>query len=175
MAIGVKLGLAKLLVEQDPAQAIALLGSLQVEAQEALEGLRDMTRGSRPPILADQGLVAALEHHATKASVPVIVDAEGIGRYDEDRETAVYYCCLESVQNAMKYARATGVTMSLRDVGRELSFAVADDGVGFDPATVRHGVGLRSMVERVEAVGGRIEVRSAVGSGTTVAGRIPVV
>jgi signal transduction histidine kinase len=160
------------MVARDPSGAEALLAELQEEAREALEGLRDMTRGADPPILADDGLLAALEARARKAPLPVAVAGGDVGRLPREIETAAYFCCLEALQNVAKYAQATRATVSLRRIGSELTFTVIDDGVGFDPTTVRHGVGLRSMAERVEALGGALEVRSARGRGTTIVGRI---
>jgi signal transduction histidine kinase len=132
-----------------------------------------MTRGTYPPVLADEGLVAAIEVKARRAPFDVAVEGNDIGRFPKEVETAVYYCCLEALQNASKYARASRATVSLRCVGGEISFTVADDGEGFDPRTAKRGVGLRSMTERLEALGGAIEVRSAPGGGTTVVGRLP--
>jgi signal transduction histidine kinase len=173
VSISVKLGLAKTLVARDPAGAVALLADLQTEAQDALESLREMTRGTYPPVLADEGLVAAIDVKARRAPFDVSIEGNDIGRFAKEIETAVYYCCLEALQNASKYAQASRATVSLRCVGGEISFTVADDGEGFDTQTAKRGVGLRSMTERLEALGGALEVRSAPGSGTTVAGRIP--
>jgi signal transduction histidine kinase len=174
VAIAVKLGVAKTLVDRSPARAVELLDALQAEAQEALEALRDLTHVTCPPILSDQGLTAALELRAKKSPIPVTVDADGLDRFPLDVETTAYFCCLEALQNATKYARASHATISLRRVGGELSFSVSDDGAGFDPETARHGVGLRSMRERTSSLGGSLEIRSTPGSGTLVIGRIPV-
>ncbi len=173
VAISVKLGLAKGLVEKDPVRAAALLETLQDEAKETLESLREMTRGACPPALADGGLAIALTQHAAKAPVQVEVRAEHIGRFPLHVETAVYYCCLEALQNAAKHAGAARVVISLRRTGGELAFTVADDGAGFDPSTVRRGVGLRSLEERIEALGGSLEVRASPGEGAVIAGRVP--
>jgi signal transduction histidine kinase len=173
VAISVKLGLAKTLVAKDPDGAVALLGNLQAEAQDALDSLREMTRGTYPPLLADEGLVVAIEAKGRRAPFVVAVEGNDIGRFPKEIETAVYYCCLEALQNASKYAHASLATVSLRSVGGEISFSVADDGDGFDTQTAKRGVGLRSMSERLEALGGALEVRSARGGGTTVAGHVP--
>ncbi|MDP9302663.1 MAG: sensor histidine kinase [Actinomycetota bacterium] len=173
VSISVKLGIAKTLVPKDPDKAVALLADLQTEAQDALDSLREMTRGTYPPVLADEGLVAAIEVKARRAPFDVSIEGSDIGRFPKEIETAVYYCCLEALQNASKYAQASRATVSLRCVGEEISFTVADNGDGFDTQTAKRGVGLRSMTERLEALGGALEVRSAPGSGTTVAGRIP--
>ncbi|MEO8425255.1 MAG: sensor histidine kinase, partial [Actinomycetota bacterium] len=172
VAISVKLGLVKMFVSKDPERAVTMLDELKAETQEALDGLRDMTRGTYPPLLADGGLGPALEAKAKKAPMPVTVSTDGVGRFPREVETAVYYCCLEALQNAGKYARATHATVSVRSVGTELAFTVIDDGAGFDVPTMRRGVGMRSMEERLTALGGRLEVRSAPGKGTTIVGRM---
>lgn len=173
VAISVKLGLAKGLVGRDPDRAVSLLEALQTEATEALDALRELTRGACPPILADEGLEAALTRRAEATTVPVEVQAEGLGRFPLPVEVAVYFCCSEAVQNAVKHARAGRVIVSVRRAAGDLVFSVADDGVGFDPSTARRGVGLRSLEERVEALDGSLVVRSAPGSGTAIVGRIP--
>jgi signal transduction histidine kinase len=175
VAISVKVGLAKTLVERDAARAGAMLDEVRAEVQQALDALRELTRGSYPPVLADHGLAEALArraaHHGPSS---VVVDAGGIDRYPREIETAVYFCCLEALQNASKYAAATRIVVSLRCTGGQLAFDVVDDGNGFDPSIVRRGVGLRSLEERLEALGGALEIRSSPGRGTTIAGRVPL-
>jgi signal transduction histidine kinase len=94
----------------------------------ALEDLRDLARGIYPPLLADQGLVQALQAQARKASLPVVMDADGIGRYPQDTEAAVYFCTLEALQNVAKYAHASSATVGLACSGGSLTFTVTDDG-----------------------------------------------
>jgi len=89
-------------------------------------------------------------------------------------EGAVYFCCLEALQNVAKYAQATRVRVNLRSDDSCLAFSVADDGKGFDVASATRSSGLQNMRDRVEALGGSLEVRSAPGRGTTIAGRIPI-
>lgn len=173
VAISVKLGLARTFVSRDPARAETLLAELQGDAQDALDSLREMTRGTYPPVLADEGLAAAIRSKGRKAPVFVEVAADGVGRFPREIEAAVYFCCLEAIQNAAKYAGAGSVSVSLRCVGGELSFTVTDGGGGFDMDTAKRGVGLRSMTERIETLGGTLEIRSAPGAGTTVVGRVP--
>jgi signal transduction histidine kinase len=174
VALTVKLGLLERLVERDPGQARAIAGELQGDATEALEELRDLARGIYPPLLADQGLVAALESQARKSAVPVTVEGDGIGRYAREAEAAVYFSCLEALQNVAKYASASRATVSLSDGGGGLRFEVTDDGVGFDTASSSYGTGLQGIADRLAALDGSIEVRSAPGAGTTVAGVLPV-
>jgi signal transduction histidine kinase len=175
VALTVKLRLAQGLVSKDPAKAEAMLGDLQSETQTALEDLRDLARGIYPPLLADKGLPEAIRAQGRKAALPIRVESDGVGRYDQDVEAAVYFCALEALQNASKYANASTVSIRLDQRDGWLEFAIEDDGAGFDPAATPSGTGLQNMTDRLEALGGTIEVRSVVGSGTTVAGRVPVV
>jgi signal transduction histidine kinase len=174
VALTVKLGLLEQLAARDPSKAKEVAIELRAEASDALENLRDLARGIYPPLLADRGLVAALEAQATKALLPVAVEAHGVGRYPQEVEAAAYFCCLEALQNVAKYANATSATVGLRDGAGELIFEVADDGVGFEPSSATHGSGLTNMRDRLEALGGRLEIASRPAGGTTVAGRIPV-
>jgi signal transduction histidine kinase len=174
VALTVKLGLLERLVERDPDQARTTAARLQQDATEALEELRDLARGIYPPLLADQGLVAALQSQARKSIVPVTVRGEGIGRYAREAEAAVYFSCLEALQNVAKYASATQVTVSLADGDGTLRFDVTDDGVGFDTTASAYGTGLQGIADRLAALDGSIEVRSTIGSGTKVAGTLPV-
>jgi signal transduction histidine kinase len=170
VAIKVKLGLVDILLGRDAERATATIGQLKGDADEALETLRDLARGIYPPLLADRGLTAALASQARKASVSVSVDGDGIGRYPEDIEAAVYFAVLEALQNVQKYARASGVVVRLREDAGRLRFSVSDDGGGFDPATVSRGAGLTNMEDRLDALGGELRVISSPGSGTAVEG-----
>jgi signal transduction histidine kinase len=174
VALAVNLKLARTVSAKDPQKAQEILDRLQTEAQEAMENLRDLARGIYPPLLADKGLAAALEAQARKATVPVSVVPDGIRRYPQEAEAAAYFCVLEALQNTSKYAAATRATVRLAERDRELVFEVIDDGQGFDPSATPRGSGLQNMVDRVEALGGTVEVASAPGEGTTVTGRIPV-
>jgi signal transduction histidine kinase len=173
VALAVKQRLAEGLVRKDPDKAAEMLADLQADTTEALENLRDLARGIYPPLLADKGLPAALEGHSRKVHLPVTVEANGLGRYPQEVEAAVYFCCLEALQNIVKYAEASHVSVNLSMEADELNFSVVDDGKGFDPASKPQGSGLQGMVDRMEALGGILEVRSELGTGTTVTGRIP--
>jgi signal transduction histidine kinase len=174
VALAVKARLARQLTERDPAKTAELLAQIEAETQTTLEDLRDLARGIYPPLLADRGLVAALEAQSRKASVPVSVEADAVGRYAADVEATVYFCTLEALQNVAKYADADGILIRLSQSNGSLSFEVVDEGRGFDPDAVATGSGLQGMADRLAAVGGSLEIRSAPGRGTTVAGRVPV-
>jgi signal transduction histidine kinase len=174
VALSVKQRLVATLVGKDDRRARAMLDELQHETTDALESLRDLARGIYPPLLADKGLATALEAQARKSPVPVSVDGDGIGRFPQEVEAAVYFCCLEAVQNAAKYASAQRVTIALSASDGDLTFSVSDDGVGFVLADTPRGAGLTNMRDRVEALGGALEIESAPDQGTTLRGRIPV-
>ncbi|MGD0196233.1 MAG: histidine kinase [Candidatus Dormibacteria bacterium] len=174
VALKVKVGLAEMLLGRDPAKAAATLEQLKGDADEALETLRDLARGIYPPLLADKGLVVALESQGHKAIVPVRVAADGVGRYGQDVEATVYFCVLEAMQNVQKYAKASAMEVRLSEDAGTLAFEVRDNGVGFDTTTVHKGAGLINMSDRVDALGGHLEVHSEPGTGTRVCGAIPV-
>ena len=102
------------------------------------------------------------------------MSSDGVGRYPREVEAAVYFSCLEALTNVAKYAEASSATVSLSQANGTLTFAVTDDGVGFDVAGSSHGTGLQGMADRLDAIGGTLEVRSGPGIGTTVVGRAPV-
>jgi signal transduction histidine kinase len=174
VALAVKLRLAEQLATRDPDKAAEMLADLQRETTETLEELRDLARGIYPPLLADKGLVEALRAQAQKAAVPVAVEADGVGRYPQEVEAAVYFSCLEALQNVAKYAEANGARIRLGATDGELVFEISDDGRGFDTANAPRGSGLQGMADRLEALGGRIGIESAPGQGTSVIGRVPV-
>jgi signal transduction histidine kinase len=174
VALKVKLGLVQVLLLKAPDQAMATIAQLKEDADDALETLRDLARGIYPPLLAEKGLVVALESQARKATVAVTVQAVGVQRYPQDVEATVYFCVLEALQNVQKYAAATCVIVSLHTTHDILSFEVTDDGTGFDTATARTGTGLTNMGDRLDALGGRVMVTSRLGAGTSVRGELPL-
>ncbi|MET0800143.1 MAG: histidine kinase [Actinomycetota bacterium] len=174
VALGVKLRLTEALVERDHVKARELLDELQAETQGTIDDLRDLARGIYPPLLADQGLGVALEAQSRKSAVPVRIESDGIGRYGQDVEAAVYFSCLEALQNVSKYADASEARIALSQRDGTLEFTVSDDGRGFDPASIDRGTGLQGMSDRIEAIGGAFTVDSALGRGTTVRGHVPI-
>ena len=173
VALTIKSRLAGATVE-DLDQAREAFGELQDDASAALQNLRDLAHGIYPPMLADLGLAAALNAQAAKSAVPVTVDADGIGRYPQETEAAMYFCCLEALQNIAKYAHATQARICVRAGNGTLSAVVSDDGAGDDTGRTPLGAGQRNMADRLAALGGRLEVRSAPGHGTTITARLPV-
>jgi signal transduction histidine kinase len=174
VALAVKLRLAQSLILKDAAKVEAMLGELQADATSALEDLRDLARGIYPPLLADKGLRVALEAQARKASIPVRVDGDGIGRHPPEIESTVYFCMLEALQNIAKYADASAVDIRLTQRDDLIEFSVRDDGRGFDPARTARGAGLQNMSDRLAAIDGSLDVDSTLSVGTTIVGRIHV-
>ncbi len=174
VALRITLGLARQVAGSSPQEADELLAQTEREAQDALEELRDLARGIYPPLLADLGLAAALEAQARKAALPVTVEARDLGRYSQDIEAAVYFCVLEALQNAAKYAQARQARVTLGHDSRALTFTVGDDGRGFDQAATSMGTGVQGMADRLAALGGTLRITSAPGHGTQVTGRVPV-
>ena len=175
VALKLRLRLAEGMVETDPAATRQALTELSDATQAALDDLRDLARGIYPPLLADQGLTVALDAQGKRSSIPVQVLSESIGRYPQEIEAAVYFCSLEALQNVAKYAGATAATLRLWYGDGELSFAVTDDGSGFDATQTSYGTGLQGMADRLSALGGSLDVTSRQGQGTTVTGHLPVV
>jgi signal transduction histidine kinase len=175
VALAVKARVTRQLIERDPARAQETLQQIEADMQVALDDLRDLARGIYPPLLADRGLEAALEAQARRAAIPVEVRAVGIGRYPQEIEAAVYFSCLEALQNTAKYAHATHATLVLLPETGGLRFQVIDDGSGFDPGAQGYGTGLQGIADRVGALDGSLAVVSSPGAGTTIEGYLPTV
>jgi signal transduction histidine kinase len=174
VALAVKVRLARELGARDPGKANDLLEQTGRELSRALEDLRDLARGIYPPLLADRGLVVALSAQARKGPSPVEFEGHDVARYPQEVEAAVYFCCIEALQNVAKYARASRALVRLVCEGDDLTFTVEDDGAGFDPSSTGYGTGLQGMADRLSALGGELVVRSVPGAGTTITGRLPV-
>ncbi|MGN6677560.1 MAG: sensor histidine kinase, partial [Streptosporangiaceae bacterium] len=173
VALSVHLGLLDGAAD-DPEEVRELTAELRSGLRAAMDDLRALARGIYPPVLADQGLRAALQEQADRAPIPVVIDADGIGRFSREAETALYFCILEALQNAAKYAGASLTTVTVREVDGMLDFSIADDGVGFDLAAAAGGSGLQGMADRLSAAGGELHVTSAPGKGTAISGTVPV-
>jgi signal transduction histidine kinase len=173
VALAVKLRLTRTLVVKNPAQAAGLFAELKDVTSEAIANLRDLTRGIYPPVLAEDGIGAALGARAERSPIPVAVDATGVRRYPLAVEAAVYFACLEALQNALKHSRATRIDVRLRETPFGIAFRVADDGAGFDAAAIKSGSGFVNLTDRIAAIGGTIDVESEPGRGTIVSGEVP--
>ena len=160
---------------QDPGAATVALGELASEVDAAIAEVGSLARGTYPYVLTDQGLAAALALAAGDAPVSTTVVAEPRRRYAAAIEQAVYFCCLEALQNASKHAghdAAVKVTVAERD--DSVCFDVHDNGAGFDLDAVPAGVGLTNIRDRVAAVRGRVAIESTPGRGTRVSATIPL-
>jgi signal transduction histidine kinase len=174
VALAVKLRLTKGLIRKDPTKARAMLTEIQQETGDAIDTLTDLSRGIYPAFLEEQGIAAALAAQYTRSTMPVSLSSDGVHRYPIETEAAVYFCCLEALQNAAKYAGAGSVRIELREVDSGVEFEVRDDGIGFDPAATPRGTGLNSMADRLSVLGGDVKIESEPGKGTTVHGRLPI-
>jgi signal transduction histidine kinase len=173
VALKVKLSLAERLIDKDPDKLRRALAQLKTETDEAVQSLRELARGIYPPLLADGGLLVALQAQAAKSSVPVKMEFGEVGRYLPETESAIYFCCLEALQNIAKSAEATHACIRVAGHDGVLDFTVEDDGRGFDPKHIRAGSGLQNMRDRIEALGGNLSIVSAPGEGTRIVGQVP--
>jgi signal transduction histidine kinase len=140
----------------------------------ALAEVREVAHGLHPPLLTASGLPTALGRLHEHVNPPPDIDTDGVGRYPPEIESAVYYCCLEAIQNATKHGgRGVHVSVALAEKDEHLTFHVVDDGPGFAGGEVR-GLGLQNMEDRIGAVGGRLAIATAPGRGTTISGRVPL-
>ena len=173
VALAVHLGLLRSLLADGRSGSAVPVETARSSALAALDALDELSSGLFPARLAEHGLAVALEHAALSSPLPVVIRAPDLPRVDPDAEAAVYFCCLEAMQNAVKHARACRVDLRLESRGRVLGFAVTDDGSGFVPSATPAGAGTQNMRDRLEALGGTLEVASALGAGTTVSGEVP--
>jgi signal transduction histidine kinase len=168
-----KLELAADAIRHDRERGERMLAEIGVELDEALEELRALAQGVYPPLLAAHGLGEALKSAARRSSVPMSLEVRKIRRHPAEIETAVYFCCREALQNIAKHAGREAVgRLGIWEQGGGLHFEVSDSGVGFSGASA--GSGILNMRDRVEAVGGSLEVRSRASIGTIVEGSVPV-
>jgi signal transduction histidine kinase len=174
VALAVQLQLVRIRITKDPDAARALARRLAADVDHARTALDNLAGGLYPAELAEAGVVPALTAAFRRLPVPVLLAGDGVGRWPADVEGAVYFACLEAVQNALKYAGATRVEVQLRRDDRAVTFTVGDDGAGFDPAATEPGSGLQGMADRMATVGGAVAVTSSPGSGTTVSGSAPL-
>jgi signal transduction histidine kinase len=175
VALIANLSLARSQLARAPAEADRTLSELQGEAGNVLEELRELARGIHPSLLSDHGLVEAVEARAARMPIPVSVQADAASRaarFADEIEGAAYFVVSEALANLLKHARAERAVVGIGYAEQRLEVEVSDDGVGFDPAAAG-GSGLANMRDRVEALGGRLTVRSRPGEGTRVGVNVP--
>jgi signal transduction histidine kinase len=173
VALAVNLRLARDMLDE-PGAAGQMLDQMAEDLKVTIADLRDLAHGIYPPLLADSGLGRALEAAASRSPLAVTVIAPAIRRYSADIEAAIYFCCLEALQNAAKHAPGADVEVRLWEESGGLLFSVRDDGPGFDVALARLGHGYTNMADRLGAIGGTVRWQSEPGHGATVQGSIPL-
>ena len=151
-----------------------MLDEMNDEVQNTIGELRELAHGIYPPLLANGGLAQALDAAATRSPLAVMVAVETPSRFAQDVEAAVYFCCLEALQNAAKHAPRAQVTIRIWCGDGTLFFLVDDDGPGFDASVTGRGHGLVNMTDRLGAIGGTVSWTSQPGQGVQVAGSVPV-
>jgi signal transduction histidine kinase len=176
IALRMKLSVTARLLDQDPRRAQALVQEMGADVEAAMVEMRGLAHGMAPPGLVERGLAVALKEAAQRTALPIRTRIQEIGRCDPGIENAVYFCCLEALQNAAKHAGPhASVQLSLDRVGDLLRFCVENDGASHTGTqTSPDGQGLVNMRERIRAVGGRLEVQALAGRGFRVAGTVPV-
>jgi PAS domain S-box-containing protein len=157
---------------EDPDDARRLLDTAGDELAAGLEDLRELARGIHPAVLSDRGLAAAVEEVARRAPFPVQVTSVPAERLPESVEVAAYYLVSEALTNAAKYAEPSSATLTISRADERVVVEVGDDGVG--GADLAGGSGLRGLDDRIGALGGRLEIDSPRGQGTTIRATIPV-
>jgi len=179
-SMGLTLRTLELMLESDPDKASTKVAELRELQQDALAEMRTLIFELRPSSLESDGLVQALRTHATavqrRTGLTIVVDAEHIERLPLATEEALYRIGQEAIHNVVKHANASNATIRIAADGDDrLRLTVTDDGDGFDPTAVPRGhLGLIGMRQRVDLVGGELEVESAPGKGTTVDALVPI-
>ncbi len=174
VALAVKLRLIQRIADADPAQAMTMIEEARADVLATVDEVRALAHGIYPPLLMDRGLPEALQAAAGRSPLPATVDAADVGRYAQEVEAAVYFCCLEALQNAGKHAGDDAtIAISVAAGDDELRFEVVDTGAGFELDTGVRGHGFVNMADRLGAIGGSVQVWSAPGRGTRITGTIP--
>jgi signal transduction histidine kinase len=174
VALAVNLRLATDILTDDPEAGREMLAQMAEDVQLTIRELRELAHGIYPPLLADSGLAEALRAAGSRSPLPVTVVADGISRYTPEIEAAIYFCCLEALQNAGKHAPQAEVEVRVWEDSGGLLFSVADNGPGFDAQKARAGHGFINMADRLGAIGGTVRWESRPGHGSTVSGSIPL-
>jgi signal transduction histidine kinase len=173
VALAVNLRLVRDIVSEDADGASEMLGMLADSVKETIEELRALAHGIYPPLLVDSGLGEALRAAAGRSPLAVDVEAVDVRRHSAEVEAAIYFCCLEALQNAAKHAPDAHVDVQIADTGERVTFRVHDDGPGFDIANATAGHGYTNMSDRLGAIGGTVTWESSPGNGATISGWVP--
>jgi signal transduction histidine kinase len=175
VALAVNLRLARDIITDDAESGLEILDQLAADVQETIKELRELAHGIYPPLLADSGLAEALRAAASRNPLNVIlVVADEVARYSPEVEAAIYFCCLEALQNAAKHAPGATVELRLWTESGGLLFSVSDNGPGFDPAEARGGHGFVNMADRLGAIGGTVRWESRPEHGSKITGSVSV-
>jgi signal transduction histidine kinase len=174
VALSVKVRLLEQFAVRDPERAQSLMKQLQDDVRSAIEELRSLAHGIYPPLLSSAGLGVAMSAACRRAPLPANFEADGVGRYAPEIEAAVYFCCLEAMQNAAKHAGAGAIArVRIWEDAGSLLFEVCDDGAGFETGRLADGAGLTNMRDRLGAVGGTLRMDSDRAHGTRIQGVVP--
>jgi len=175
VALAVKVRLVEQFAERDPEKAKSLMGQLKDDVKLAIEELRALAHGIYPPLLSSAGLGEAMTAACRRAPLAASLEADVVGRYAPEVEAAVYFCCLEALQNAAKHAGSgASARVHIWEEAGGLLFEISDDGEGFESGQDGEGAGFINMRDRLGAAGGTLRVESAVGHGTRIYGAVPV-
>jgi signal transduction histidine kinase len=175
VALGVKVRLLQRMLERDPRGALEISEELVDDVERSIDALRNLARGIYPMLLSRGGLGPALAEAARRAGIAVKPEVGGLNRHSAEVEAAIYFCCVEALQNVARHAGSQArSTIRVWEESGALRFEVADDGVGFTALDSQRGAGLTNMNDRLGALGGWLEVESAPGNGTRVRGQVPV-
>jgi PAS domain S-box-containing protein len=174
LALTIELELAGELVTRDPGRGAARLHELVRDAKEAMVEIRSMAHGLYPSLLLEAGLVGALSEAAAACTLPTTLTTEDLGRYAPEIEGAVYFCCLEALQNAAKHAEGAGSAAVRVWEDGAVHFEVSDDGAGLPHGRAGEGAGITNMRDRLGAMEGTLAIESTAGQGTRVMGVVPV-
>jgi signal transduction histidine kinase len=175
VALGVKVRLLQRMIERDPRGALEISEELVDDVERSIDALRNLARGIYPMLLSRSGLGPALAEASRRAGIPVKPELGGLRRHSAEVEAAIYFCCVEALQNVVRHAGPqVRATIRVWEEEGVLRFEVADDGAGFIALDSQRGAGLTNMNDRLGALGGWLEVESAPGKGTRVRGLVPV-
>jgi signal transduction histidine kinase len=175
VAVLARLGLARNQLRRDKELAETTLKDVLADGRRALESLQELVRGIHPPVLTDRGLLDAVRERAARLPITAEVNSDGLppeARFGPDTEAAAYFFICEALGNVLKHASATRAVVCLQASAGRLAVEVRDDGRGFAVQGTAQS-GLRGLRDRIEALGGRVEIASTAGQGTRVSAWLP--